>query len=206
MVRSPGRLLAIACALVVVAGAGRYCGTALVVERRLEHPDAILSLASHEWERLPAAARLAARYPGARVVITVPPVISEVNCHDCGRRLVRLVRMGVDPNQLDALELTVSGTYGEALAARTFARDTGVRTLLIVTSPYHTRRALATFRKVFAGQGVDIGVYPASADSEADPQRWWRTAYDRWYVRYEWFATAYYVLRYGIAPFASVSP
>ena len=49
---------------------GSHAGSALVVSEPLASPDAIVSLASHEWERLPAAAALARQYPEALVVLT----------------------------------------------------------------------------------------------------------------------------------------
>ena len=187
--------------IAVVAACVRYGGTGLVVERRVESADLIVSLASHEWERLPAAARLAARYSTSRLVLTLPPAITELNCHACGERVARLVRMGVDARRITIVPLQDgSGTYGEALAVRRFSRTTPIRKLMIVTSPYHTRRALATFRTVFRDVPTHIGIEPA-ADSPAHPQRWWRTPYDRWYVRYEWLATVYYAVRYGVLPF-----
>ena len=42
-----------------------HAGALLVVAQELPVPQAILALGSHEWERLPAVARLAARYPDA---------------------------------------------------------------------------------------------------------------------------------------------
>ena len=74
-------------ALVLVAVAApwplRHAGTALVVSRDLDSPDAIVMLASHEWERLPAAAALARRHPGAVVLLTVPVAVTQYNCHLC---------------------------------------------------------------------------------------------------------------------------
>ena len=54
-----------------------HAGTALVVEEPLASPDAIISLASHEWERLPETIRLAHRHPGAQVLLTLPPEIND---------------------------------------------------------------------------------------------------------------------------------
>ena len=68
---------------------------------------------------------------------------------------------------------------------------------MIVTTPYHTRRALAVFRSVFDGSGVEIGMAPAS-ESPARPGRWWTTPYDRWYVAYEWAAIVYYAVKYRV--------
>jgi uncharacterized SAM-binding protein YcdF (DUF218 family) len=177
-----------------------HAGTALVVDVPVGVPDAIVSLASHERERLPAAATQARAAPAALVILTVPAHATPTNCQDCGHRVARLIRYGVPASRVRLVPIQVDGTYGEAFACREFALRSGVRRLLVVTSPYHTRRALATFRAAFAGTGVQVGVMPASASSPAQPARWWAAAYDRWYVRYEWLATVYYVTRHGISP------
>lgn len=199
------RVLAVGCAVVAVALAGRSCGTFLVAEHAVEQPDAIVSLASHEWERLPEVAHLAREYPDSRVVLTLPSVITEFNCHDCSHRVARLGHMGIGPDRIVVIPISAPGTYGEALATLSFIRQARVRKLLVVTSPYHTRRSLATFDKVLAGSGVELGVRPATSSSPADPSHWWRTPYDRWYVRYESLAIIYYALRYGVNPFAGAA-
>jgi uncharacterized SAM-binding protein YcdF (DUF218 family) len=180
--------------------AGRYAGTALVASRPLDRPDAILVLASHEWERIPAAAERAVREPSAIVLLTRPRIVTEHNCHLCAEREEWLQALGVPAERIRLLARTVGNTRDEALAALPYCRLEGVRRLLIVTSPYHTRRALATFTDVFEGSGVEIGVEPSLPQSPARPDRWWAAAYDRWYVRYEWSALAFYLVRYGIIP------
>jgi uncharacterized SAM-binding protein YcdF (DUF218 family) len=100
---------------------------------------------------------------------------------------------------------TVSGgTRGEAESRARLDEGLGARRILVVTSPYHTRRALATFDAVLAPGGVRVGIVPASATSPAQPDRWWGAAYDRAYVRYEWAGIVYYLFRFGIDP--RVSP
>jgi uncharacterized SAM-binding protein YcdF (DUF218 family) len=160
--------------------------------------DAIVSLASHEWERLPLAASVAVRYPRAVVLLTEPREVTQKNCRDCAHRIDRLHHAGVAPTRVRILPLTLPGTHGEAAATLTFVRASHVRRLLIVTSPYHTRRALATFRSVFEGTGVEIGIEPANATSPAKPSAWWWAPYDRAYVAYEWAAIGYYAWKYGI--------
>jgi len=176
-------------------------GTTLVVNRSVASPDAIVSLSSHEWERLPATIQLARRNARARVVLTLPAQINEFNCHDCNHRVAQLVAHGVAEDRIVVLPLAIGGTYGEANAARDFARREHLRTLLVVTSPYHTRRALATFDKVFDQTGITIGIEATSSTSSARPDAWWWTSYDRWYVRYEWEALLYYRVRYGVGAF-----
>ena len=177
---------------------GTRAGSFLVVERPVASPDAILSLASHEWERLPEAITLAHRYPDSLVLLTLPPVVNDYNCHDCAHRVDQLRRNGISPQRIRVLPITLSGTFGEAAVAHDFATRQHVRRLLVVTSPYHTRRSLATFQTVFRGSGVGIGIEPATATSPARPDAWWRSPYDRWYVRYEWAAIGYYVVRHRV--------
>jgi uncharacterized SAM-binding protein YcdF (DUF218 family) len=171
----------------------------LIVSRNIEKPDAIISLASHEWERLPATAEAARATESAVVVLTLPQPATVYNCHDCNGRLARLQHLGVPPERVRIIPLTAPGTHGEALAALSLYQRTPFHRLLIVTTPYHTRRALAVFRSVFEGSQIEIGVVPATKWSEARPGRWWSTPYDRWYVAYEWAATLYYALRYHVA-------
>ena len=198
------RATRVALAFVVIAVAALaiwvvpVAGTALVVERPVSTPDAIISLASHEWERLPELILLAHRYPDARVVLTLPAHVNRFTCHDCGHRVEQLVHHQIAAQRIRMLPITLSGTYGEAMAAREFAQREHVSRLLVVTSPYHTRRSLATFTTVFESTGVEVGVEPAAATSDARPESWWRTPYDRWYVRYEWAAILYYRVRYGV--------
>ncbi|MEO7273381.1 MAG: YdcF family protein [Vicinamibacterales bacterium] len=175
----------------------RQAGTALVVVREIDQPDAIVSLASHEWERLPDAAALARRAPKATVVLSQPIAVNAFNCHDCGHRLDRLVAAGVEPTRIALMERKVFRTLDEAQAFKEWAAGRQVRSVMVVTSPYHTARALASFRHVLSGTGIAVGVHPA-AGSPAEPRAWWRHKYDRWYVSYEWRARLFYLVRFGI--------
>jgi uncharacterized SAM-binding protein YcdF (DUF218 family) len=192
-------------ALVGVAVAGLafvHAGEALVVIRPIARPDAIIVLASHEWERLPVAADAAQRYDGAAVWLTVPQRVTVHNCYRCAERVWWLERAGVDASRVQLLPDRVTNTHDEAEAAAAFARSHPIGRLLIVTSPYHTRRSLATFRRVFAAGGVAPEIGIATSLSGADPERWWRRQYDREYVAYEWAAVVYYGLRFGVPPLA----
>lgn len=194
-----GALAAAACVLVVgCAAALPYAGSALVVSSPLSAPDAIVSLASHEWERLPATAELAHRHPRALVVLTLPQPVTPFNCHDCVHRAERLMNAGVAVGRIRVVPLTVGGTYGEAVAVRGLVTEHHLRSVLVVTSPYHTSRSMATFRQVLGEDGVTVGVVPASKTSPARPEIWWARSYDRAYVTYEWAAVLYYRVRHGV--------
>ena len=186
----------------LAVGLGRHAGTALLVSAPVADPDAIVALASHEWERLPAAVALARQYPRALVVLTLPESVSVFNCHDCARRPDRLARAGVAPERIRVLPLMAPGTHGEALAVRDFARTAHLGRVVVVTSPYHTRRALATFRHVLRDTVPEVGIVAVSdPDPPLHPDRWWEAPYEISYVRYEWAAVLYYWLRYGVPTF-----
>lgn len=190
-----GIALALAIA-VILWGAGAV----LVVSVNATPPDAIVSLASHEWERLPEAARLAHRYPASIVILTVPPHVTPHNCHDCAQRVAWLAHAGVPSSRVRVLNIEGDGTYAEARTCRHFAESQpSIRRVLVVTSPYHTRRALAAFRDAFNDTNTIVGV-ASGTESPARPRRWWLAPYDRWYVGYEWLATAYYIGWHHISP------
>ena len=178
----------------------RYGGDSLVVSEAIDHPDAIVVLASHEWERLPVAAELALQYPAAHVLLTQPAEVTDHNCHECSQRVSWLGDAGVSRGRVTVLSQRVTNTYDEARATMAFAGQHGVTRLVIVTSPYHGRRALATFRHLFKSAGVQTHVGLASPLSRAEPAHWWRRRYDREYVAYEWAGIIYYAIRFGVPP------
>jgi uncharacterized SAM-binding protein YcdF (DUF218 family) len=192
--------LAAVCAIplwLVVARAG----TLLVVRYDVSEPDAIVILASHEWERLPEAARLAQHNPTAVILLTQPVAPNGYNCAHCPLRDSWLRAMGVTTNPIVVLPRRVRNTYDEAVAAREYAVRAGYRRVMVVTSPYHTRRALAAFVTVFKGTSVRLGVLPVSSGSVARPKAWLWDHYDRSYVAYEWTALVWYRLKYGVMGF-----
>jgi len=186
--------LGVLLALVLIAG------RALVVTSPIEQPDVIVMLSGHEWERLPSTALAARANPAAVVLVTRPSEVTRYNCNDCERRIDRLLSAGIAADRVRLLPVQANGTYWEAVACREFLLRSGMRRVLVVTSPYHTRRALSTFRHVLAGADFSIGITPAWTNSGARPAFWWTRYGDLRYVAYEWVALASYLPRYGVSP------
>lgn len=184
--------------------AGSSAGTLLVVQQDVTSPEVVIALGSHENERLPAAARLALRWQAATVLLTEPVWATEHNCFRCSERVAWLEQLGVPASRVVVLPKRVENTHDEALAVAEYRRTRPFARAAVVTSPYHTRRARAVFASVL-GADVALGIYPASANSPAVPGRWWRAAYDRRYVPYEWAAIVWYAVRYGVNPLAVVA-
>ncbi|MDP3429187.1 MAG: YdcF family protein, partial [Desulfomicrobium sp.] len=101
-----------------------------------------------------------------------------------------LLEMGVPEDAIVLLDYTASGTIHDALNTLAYVRThPEIRSLLVVTSDYHTRRTFWTFRRVFEEEGILIGVYPVTDIS----QPWWRRVSD---LCLEFLKYVYYHLKY----------
>ncbi len=86
-------------------------------------------------------------------------------------------------------------TYDEAVLVRDLAIARGWRSLVIVTDPYHTRRAMRTFRAIIPEVHVTASVAPF-LDSCVDT---WRCRMRVWrYAASELVKMSFYRLYYGV--------
>ncbi|MCA1816669.1 MAG: YdcF family protein [Acidobacteria bacterium] len=88
------------------------------------------------------------------------------------------------------------GTYSEAQLLRRDAESRGLRSLIVVTSGYHSRRALWALQKAFAGSGVAVGVDAAPGEESPAPYLWWLTARGWREVAGEYAKLVYYRAHY----------
>lgn len=89
------------------------------------------------------------------------------------------------------------GTFDESTTLREYATAHGLRSLLAVTSPYHSRRALWTLRRVFQGSGVEVGLDAVEPGEQSPaPSVWWLHARGWRVVTTEYPKLVYYRLRY----------
>lgn len=85
---------------------------------------------------------------------------------------------GLDPGRVVRAPFISESTWGDALTALAAAREHGFRHLLVVTSPYHTRRVEWFFARVLEGTGIRFGVHPSDSFYMKE-QSWWRSRYGR---------------------------
>jgi len=149
----------------------RLAGGALIVEDSLEKSDAIVILSDDNFyaDRATRAAELYRQNLAPVVVasgIRLRPYagISELMTHD-------LLERGVPKERIVPFPQNASDTREEADALRGLVGQKGWKSIIIVTSNYHTRRARYIFRQVFPS---DIRIAMASArDADFDPDRWY---------------------------------
>ncbi len=154
----------------------------LIVEKPLEHADAIIVLSGSAVykERTRKAAQLYKQGVASQIIITddgehagwssneqTNPALVELEQRE-------LIANGVMPDAITVLPGLVSGTDQEAKAFENEITARPVNSVLIVTSAYHTRRAIRIFEKILAGENVEIGIVHAPPGEQTpNPNYWW---------------------------------
>jgi len=182
-------LVIVACAFFMPRGDAflRFWRKWLVVSVPMEHADALIVLGGEPLARPQEAARLS----GEGIAPLV--FVSGIGDHGENRRI--LIANGV-PDTAIRVEPGSFSTFTNALFLKRILNAAYVRRAMIVTSPFHTRRALATFRMMIPN--VSFGVTDASIG-------WWSRPEGQGdvnrFAAVEFLKTAEYWLFYGIVPF-----
>lgn len=161
----------------------RRAGEFLIVSHDLEKADLLVCLSGRPVERGLATAELYKKGLAAKVLITreLPPdghdVLEEAGVHipetvDTLRRI--LTGMGVGEEDIFVGNEPARSTMSEAALVRAFAGEKGYQSLILVTSPTHTRRAYDTYQKEMEGRGISVQMH-ATPFSGFRPEDWWKT-------------------------------
>lgn len=177
-----------ACAFFFVQGPSftRFWKHWLVVSVPMEKADALIVLGGEPFARPTEAARLYKEGVSEKVFIT--------GVGDAARNRQILTGAGVPAAKITT-EAKATTTYENAKLLKPMLEAANVRSALIVTSPFHTRRALATFRKVMPG--ITFGVTDASIGWWGRPEG--RGDLNRFAV-IEFLKTVEYWVLYGVSP------
>jgi len=207
------RLLAGGAVLVAVAALARLllpaAGRFLVVADPPAHADAIVVLAGSYPDRILEAVELYRAGFAPRILICREPDtaafrrVDELGVkiprpHDVNRMVAE--QLGVPPAAIVVLDRAGDSTYEEAEVVLDDVERHGYRSILLVTSKYHTRRAAEIYRAL-AGDQVQIIVRPANTDTFHSDD-WWRdrTSTRRLVIEYEKWLTFQLLDRWRMAP------
>jgi uncharacterized SAM-binding protein YcdF (DUF218 family) len=177
----------------------------LVVRSELPHADALVVLAGSSTyvERTHRAAQLFAAGVAAKIVLTndnLPSgwsALQERNPLFVERAVEELKRHGVPADKIEIMPGAVSSTYDELMRVREYAVAHELRSILVVTSAYHSRRAWWTLRRVFRDSDVAIGLDAAAPGQQSPwPATWWWHRIGWQMVPVEYVKMVYYWLRY----------
>jgi uncharacterized SAM-binding protein YcdF (DUF218 family) len=108
-----------------------------------------------------------------------------------------LIAQGVAPENIEIVKPRGSGTIYEAEEFQKIIRENNLKSVLLVTSAYHTRRALWTFEKITAEDKTEIGIEsPPTGEQTPPPFVWWLTPFGWNVVAGEYVKLAYYWIYY----------
>ena len=164
----------------------------LVIESPIPQADAILVLGGESQARPITAARLYREGVASKIFII------GTGDHETNRRA--LLSGGVPENRI-TIERESKSTLENAEFAKPLLEAAGVRRVLLVTSSFHARRALATFQQRIPG--IEFGVTTSRIG-------WWdtppgRNQEDEWARIEMWKIPAYWIF-HGITPWVKSSP
>ncbi len=94
----------------------------------------------------------------------------------------------------------VTSTYMEAGRLNEWIKKSPypIRSVIVVSDPFHMRRALWTYRKVL-GDGIEVQMAPVPFEMTPYKRTWWTDPLSRDYVRDEYQKYVYYILRYQLS-------
>ena len=187
--------------------AAPFLATNLIVEKPLEHADAIFVLGggSTYLERTQKAAELYKNGRAAKIFLTNDGgqggwnQTLQRNPFFVEQAQWELVKQGVPQEAIEILPSIVESTHDEAILLEKTRAERNLKSVLLVTSGYHTRRTLRTFEKVLRVGDVafEIGIAspPTGLETPA-PTRWWLSARGWSFVAGEYLKIVYYWLFY----------
>jgi len=176
----------------------------LIVSAPLDHADAIVVLSGSATlaERTQHAARLYSEGRAQKILLTTDNQQGgwsrteqrNLYFHEVATR--RLKSLGVPAQNIEVVGLPVYSTWDEALVLSDYSKTNNLHSLLIVTSSYHSRRALWTFRTLFHDGQTQLGLDPVPTGIQTPaPATWWLHARGWQLVPVEYFKLIYYLCR-----------
>lgn len=177
----------------------------LIVKAGVASPDAIviLSGSSTYVERAGWAAQLYGEGRAPLILLTDDGLIGgwdhreERNLHYYEMTAKRLQQQGVPKDRIQVIPGLALGTYEESLLIRDYASSHNLKRILIVTSAYHSRRALWSMRRACEGGGIEVGIdSPPPGWQTPTPGLWWAHRWGWKVVGGEYVKMIYYWTKY----------
>jgi uncharacterized SAM-binding protein YcdF (DUF218 family) len=177
----------------------------LIVKAGIPSPDAIviLSGSSTYVERAGKAAQLYRDGRAPKILLTDDGLIGgwdhreERNPHYYEMTAKRLQQQGVPEDRIQVIPGLALGTYEESVLIRDYASAHNLKRILIVTSAYHSRRALWSIRRACEGSGIEVGIESSPPGWQTPtPWLWWAHRWGWKVVGGEYVKMIYYWTKY----------
>jgi uncharacterized SAM-binding protein YcdF (DUF218 family) len=173
-------------------------GDYLVVEDQLQPADLIHVIAGGD-ERTDYAIQLYKQGYGKQIFFTGGWCTTHGYYHG-QHGADRAEGQGIESNNVVIDESPVTSTYDEAvLLKELIARSpTPIRSVIVVSDPYHMRRARWAYQEVL-GSGIALEMAPIPFQQSQYLRRWWTDWLSRQFVKEEYLKMGYYYARYRLS-------
>ena len=155
-------------------------GGFLIVADPLVHSDAVIVLSGGgDLGRLDEAVKIyKAKYAPLLILTETGETVPSLDALYSAVLREDAMNQGVAPGDITITERTVSSTYEEARVTLKVLRKNGMKSVIVVTDPFHSRRAQITFDDVFKTSDIKVTVHPVSADWYRS-NTWWMSSSGR---------------------------
>lgn len=173
----------------------KQLGNFLVVQDVLQPADVIHVIAGEDF-RTDYAFRLYKKGYGKTIFFTGGWCHHHNYDHGTHAR-ERAIAEGIPPAAISDDNFDVMSTFMEAVRLKEWMKtsSTPVNSVIVVSDPFHMRRARWAYRKVF-GDSVQIQMAPVPFELTPYKSTWWTDANSRKYVEDEYLKYIFYVFRY----------
>ncbi len=177
----------------------------LIVKSEMTSADAIVVLSGSATyiERADWAANLYREGRAPVIILTDDKLISGWNSAEDRNPYFyelaakELQKRGVPAERIEVVSEAALGTYYESLNVCEYATNHKIKNLLIVTSAYHSRRALWSMSRACARSSIETGVSaPPPGWQTPSPWTWWLRRWGWKVVAGEYVKLIYYWMRY----------
>lgn len=174
-------------------------GHCFFVQTKIANADVIVVLAGGGPERLCHGIELLKRGLAPAIWYTGDmPLETRSDLMDAEQALSLAERRGVPRNKITLLPSTSTFEDGKSISA--LIKEKKIKSIIVVTSWYHTRRAMNVIHHCITD--TNVAVYMSSSTNlPYSPDNWWKEEEGLVAVNNEIIKTALYWWRYGIAPF-----
>ena len=169
-----------------------HLANSLVVRDKLMPADCIVVLAGDaNGERVNEGVKLFKEGLSQRILMSGGQLAWRLTAADWMRKQALI--MGV-PASAIMTENQSASTRENALLTLPILKANGVKSIILVTSSYHSYRAKKVFEKVFVPAGINVISYPAT-QSNFIAKDWWLRHEDTQYVVHELFSLVLYFIK-----------
>jgi uncharacterized SAM-binding protein YcdF (DUF218 family) len=172
-----------------------FIGNFLIVEDELQPADVIHVIAGPNYRSDYAIQLFKEGYARQIFFTGAWCPIHNVNHSEFGKE--RAIEQGIPSSAIVSDGTEIATTYSEAIRLKEYisARPTPIHSVIVVSDPYHMRRARWAYKKVLGDQ-IIIQMAPVPFERLPYQRRWWINWESRDMVRDEYVKTVFYLFRY----------